>query len=219
MELKNVKGLKFPDEYFIKFFFKNGLHRYTNKTFLELGCSNGCNLSLPYLYGNHVIGVDFNQELIDFAQFNFKSLNQDNNFSFTCEDMRTFVKNKNHSVDVLVLANSVYYIPKNDFIQILKDIKKTLKKDIPLFIRFRALEDYRYGKGEEVDKDAFIINNGITGEDGAFCKFYSKEEMIALLEKEINLKDYEVMNIAYENIQNKQLVTNKEIVIWGKINS
>ncbi|WP_228255621.1 class I SAM-dependent methyltransferase [Aliarcobacter butzleri] len=124
MSIQNIQGLKFPDEYFIKFFFKYKLHTQKNLTYLELGCSNGCNLNLPYQYNNNVIGVDFNSELIKFAKENFINLKQEEEYEFYNDDMRKFCNNnKDINADVLVLPNSIYYIPKNDFIKLLKDIK------------------------------------------------------------------------------------------------
>lgn len=218
MNIKDIKGMKYPDDYFIRFFFKKGLQNLENKTFLELGCANGCNLSLPYQYNNKVIGVDYNSNYIGFAEDNFPLYNQETSYSFTCEDMRTFVCDKDYSVDVLVLANSIYYIPKEDFIKVLKQLKKNLNKEIPFFIRFRTFNDYRCDKGEVVGENAIIINNGITGEDGVHCQFYGIDEMVDLLKAELNLKEYEIMEASYENIQQGQVVRNEDVILWGTIN-
>ena len=221
MNLKNIKGLKYPDEYFIKFFFKYGLQNKKNHTFLELGCSNGCNLMLPYQFNNSVIGVDSDNNLIDYANHNFNILNQKDSYKFYSQDMRHFCNTtSNIQADVLVLANSIYYISKNDFISLLKDIKQNnlIKSNIPFFIRFRDIDDFRNGKGENVGKNSIIIQNNITGEDGLFCQFYDTNEMIELLKKALNLKDFQTMKIKYENIQNNTKISNSDIVIWGNIN-
>ncbi len=218
MSLKDIQGLKFPDEYFIKFFFKKSLHTLKNKNFLELVCSNACNLSLPYEYDNNIIGVDYSEEFIFFAKHNFRNKNRKDNFNFICSDMREFAKDYRAKIDVLIMANSIYYISKKDFIELLRNIKKNLNDNIPFFIRFRGLGDYRYGKGEEIENDAVIMLNEATGEDGLYCKFYSEEEMIEILKNELNLHSYDVMKIIYDNIQNNVLVRNEDIVIWGNIN-
>lgn len=220
MNIKSIKGLKYPDEYFIKFFFKYNLHTKNNLTFLELGCSNGCNLALPYQYDNDVIGVDFNEQLISFANENFTHFNQKNNYQFYNEDMRVFCETStNIKADVLVLPNSIYYIPQNDFIQLLQNIKKNdlIKSNIPFFIRFREIDDFRNHKGQKIDENSYIMENKITGEDGVFCKFYSTFEMINILEKELNLRDFQTMHIRYENIQNNTKVNNSDVVIWGTV--
>lgn len=50
-----------------------------------------------------------------------------------------------------------------------------------------------------------------------FCKFYEEDEMIELLQKELNLRDFQSMKIDYENIQNSVKVNNSDIVIWEKL--
>ena len=221
MNIKDIKGLKYPDEYFIKFFFKYGLHNVSNQTYLELGCSNGCNLMLPYQFDNHVIGIDLDDGLIEDANHNFELLKQDTKYSFHIDDMRDFCESKDSiDADSLILANSIYYIPKSDFIKVLQNIKKNslIKKNIPFFIRFRLPDDFRNKSGKKIDENSIIIQNGTTGEDGLFCKFYEVYEMIELLQKELDLRDFQSMNITYENIQNNIKVRNKDAVIWGMIN-
>lgn len=221
MNITSIKGLKYPDEYFIKFFFKYQFHNKKDLTFLELGCSNGCNLILPYQYDLDTIGVDLDETLINYANENFQSLSQTNKYDFFLQDMRKFCTSASDiHADVLVLANSIYYIPKNDFIQLLRDIKqnKLIKQNIPFFLRFREIDDFRYAKGTKVEENTYIMKNGVTGEDGVLCKFYDTAEMIDILEKELSLRDFRTMNIKYDNIQNDQVVNNNDVVIWGTIN-
>lgn len=221
MYIKEFRGLKYPDEYFIKFFFKFNLHNKSNLTFLELGCSNGCNLTLPYQYNNNVIGVDLNDELINFANSNFSKFEQTNSYKFYSEDMRVFCDTSSNTyADVLVLANSIYYISKNDFIVLLRNIKKNnhIKSEIPFFIRFREIDDFRNLKGIKVDDNSYVLENNVTGEDGVFCKFYDTNEILQLLKSEFNIKTFDVMSIKYENIQNNVKVNNSDVVIWGIIN-
>jgi len=220
LNIKDIKGLKYPDEYFIKFFFKHHLHTKRDLTFLELGCSNGCNLTLPYQYNHCVIGIDLSSEHIKHANENYKTFTQSNNYTFYTDDMRTFCKNTiNIKADVLVLANSIYYIPKDDFRKLLQDIKKNnlIQSNIPFFIRFREISDFRNHKGQKVDENSYILENKITGEDGVFCKFYDTNEMIEILTEEMNLRDFQTMHISYENIQNNVKVNNHDVVIWGMI--
>lgn len=221
MDISTIKGMKYPDEYFIKFFFKNNFHNKQGLTFLELGCANGCNLTLPFQYNNNVIGVDFDKQHIEFANHNFKIFSNTQTYKFYHNDMRNFCdEQKDINADILVLPNSIYYVPQNDFLKLLNNIKSNglIKSNIPFFIRFRELDDFRNHKGEKVCENGYIINNGITGEDGAFCKFYSTPEMIAILQNELNLRNFQTMKIKNENIQNNTTVNNSDVVIWGTIN-
>ena len=221
MNITEIKGLKYPDEYFIKFFFKYQLHAKEGLKYLELGCSNGCNLMLPYQFNNDVVGIDLDTQLIEWADTNFATLQQQNKYNFSVLDMRSFCKTSSDiKADVLVLANSIYYIPKDDFITLIRNIKcnDLIKENIPFFIRFREIDDFRNAKGKKAKENSIIMQNGITGEDGIFCKFYDTNEMIEILKKELNLKDFQTMSIKYENIQNNTKVNNSDVVIWGTIN-
>jgi len=221
LNIKEIQGLKYPDEYFIKFFFKYQLHHQSNLTFLELGCSNGCNLMLPFQYGFNTIGVDLNSNLCEYANENFAHLSQSNHYQFYNQDMRKFCDTSSDlKADILVLASSIYYIPQEDFLLLLKQLKqnKLIQRNIPFFIRFRDIDDFRNGQGEKIADNAYILENGVTGEDGVFCQFYKTKQMIEILIKELNLRDFQVMSLDYENIQNDTKVNNSEVVIWGTIN-
>jgi cyclopropane fatty-acyl-phospholipid synthase-like methyltransferase len=217
----NLLGLKFPDEYFIKFFFKHNFHNQKDLKFLELGCSNANNLLLPYNYAHKVIGIDLDNTLIKYANKNFQLQSLKNSYKFYTQDMREFCSdNTDILADVLVLANSLYYIQKEDFIKLLKDVKKNslIKSESTIFVRFRNIDDYRNHKGQKVVDNGYIMNNGVTGEDGVFCQFFTMEEMVTILREELNLKNFQTMKIIYDNIQNGTKVTNSDSVIWGTIN-
>lgn len=221
MSIREIKGLKYPDEYFIKFFFKYQLHEKEGLKYLELGCSNGCNLMLPYQFNNDVVGVDLDTQLIEWADANFATLQQQNKYKFSILDMRNFCETSSGiKADVLVLANSIYYIPKDEFITLLHNVKRNnlIKENIPFFLRFRELDDFRNNKGQVVGENSIIMQNGITGEDGIFCKFYDTNKMLEILKEELNLRNFQTMSIKYENIQNNTKVNNSDAVIWGTIN-
>ena len=216
MSVRKLFGMKYPDEYFIKFFFKHGLHRCAGKLYCEPGCGNGSNLTLPYDYGNDVIGFDVNEELTRFANDNFGGFEARGNYTFFCEDMRDAVCKIRRQIDVLVLANSIYYISEEELIKMLQLLREKCVADALFFLRFRTPEDYRYGKGKSVGHDAFILENGVTGEDGAFCRFYQLERMQELLKKQLGAADMTTLRVSYENIQNDTVVKNDDVVIWGK---
>ena len=50
MNIKDIEGLKFPDEYIIRMFYKEGLDKKTGKV-IELGSGNGSNLVICQVPG------------------------------------------------------------------------------------------------------------------------------------------------------------------------
>ena len=227
MNIKDMKGLKYPDEYFIKFFFKNKLHEKKGLKYLEFGCGNGSNLMLPYQYGegNEVIGIDYDSSLIENANYNFKLIKKsDASYQFYSDDMRSFAKdNKKIYADVLSLPNIVNYISKSDFIDFLNNCKleKLYREKAKLFIRFRTPRDYRFGFGKRIDSQTYIIDvdNNMTGEAGAMNCFYTENEMTDILKKYLSLSDFKVFRLDFENLAiNGDVILNSDIVIWGTIN-
>ena len=220
MTIKDVKGLKYPDEYVIKYFFKEGLQNKTGKV-IEFGCANGNNLSLYYQYDYDIIGIDFLETSIENANYNFKNIYTSNaKYNFISTDMLSYAQNhKNINADVFTIPNVISYISKNDFIEFLKESKKNnlFKKDAGFFLRTRTKKDYRYGLGEEIEQDSFLISDNSTGEKGALCTCYSEYELIELLKKYLNLKDFTISYLDNQNLQHNRLVLNSDITIWGTI--
>jgi predicted RNA methylase len=223
MTIKDIKGLKYPDEYFIKFFFKNELQNKSKLRFLEFGAGNGSNLLLPFQYDHEVIGVDFNDTLIGYARDNFELFDGDNDFSFYCSDMREFAqKHENICADVFTLPNIVNYISKNDFIEFLLNCKKNkiINKNSKFFIRFRTPKDFRYGLGTRIDSNIYRIANDdeTTGEAGALNTFYKEHEMVKILEQYLELVKFKVFTVDFENIAaNGDVIFNSDIIIWGTL--
>ena len=90
MNIKKIEGLKFPDEYLIRFFFKNQLFKKKSDV-IEFGCANGNNLSIFYDYNYNVTGVDNNKDNIKKAIRNFKQ-KKSNKYKFLKIDMFDYIK-------------------------------------------------------------------------------------------------------------------------------
>jgi len=223
MLIKNIKGLKYPDEYFVRFFFKNKLHNVKELRFLEFGCGNGSNLMLPFHYDHNVIGIDYDENLISYAKENFAYFNKNEGYNFYVNDMRKFAeKTRDLQADIFSLPNIINYIPKDDFVTFLKTCRnnKLYKEGSKLFIRFRSPQDFRYGFGQKIDKNTYLIdeNNNATGEAGALNCFYTSISMVEILQTYLYLQDFELFNINFENKNvDGDIILNSDIVIWGSI--
>ncbi|HFU76831.1 MAG TPA: class I SAM-dependent methyltransferase [Arcobacter sp.] len=221
--ISKIKGLKYPDEYFTKFFFKNKLHEKKRLKYLEFGCGNGSNLMLPYGYENSAIGVDYSSGLIEMASHNFALLNnQGSNYEFIAEDMREFVKiDRDIYADVFLLPSVIYYITQKDFEVFLKNIiqNRYIKESIPFYIRVRTQKDFRFGLGKKIASNSYQMpEDVITGESNALITFYDETIIVKLLEKYLKLRDYKIFNLDNQNEHNGEIVLNSDIVIWGTIN-
>ena len=222
MNISDIKGMKYPDEYFIKYFFKQGFHCEEKKFFLEFGSSNGNNLSLPYQYGHDVVGVDFDETLIAYAEENFKKLQEDNTFEFAVDDMRSFAKKrKNLQADVLLLPNIINYISRDEFVSFLHTMvkHKNIKKGAEIFIRCRTPKDFRFGIGEYIDNNSYKMPDDYhdTGEAGCLNRFYTPVELVDILKRELQLKEFKLFESNCQNEHSGKIVLNSDIILWGKI--
>ncbi|MGB3750066.1 MAG: methyltransferase domain-containing protein [Arcobacteraceae bacterium] len=219
MTIKDLKGLKYPDEYMIKFFFKAKLFEKKGKV-IEFGCANGNNLALFHQYNYDTIGIDYSKSATENAIFNFKNIYKSGgNYVFHSTDMLDFVNNnKSINADVFLIPNVISYISKNDFVEFLKISAKNniYKKNADFFIRTRTKKDYRYGLGKEITKDSFLMETNITGENNSLCTCYDEYELILILKEHLNLKDFKVFSLDNQNDQGHKIL-NSDIAIWGKI--
>lgn len=223
MLIKDFEGLKFPDEYVIKFFFKESLDK-PNASVLEMGCGNGNNLNLFYQYGYDIMGIDINGDSISKANRNFQRLRVlyklNNLYSFiegNITDIDKYLKDM--SFDVILFPNILYYLTKND---INKVFEKTIKLNLLkpggyIFIRNRSIKDYRYNRGDKVGENQFILATPETGEEGLVNTFFYESELVQLVERFFPFQYRYIFNIDYQNLQKSVIVSNSDMVIWGKL--
>ncbi|MBX2078143.1 class I SAM-dependent methyltransferase [Campylobacter peloridis] len=222
MYIKDLKGLKFPDNAIIKFFFKNNLHNSSNLKVLEFACSNGNNLSLFANYDYECIGVDLSKENIDNANYNFKNIIQAKKYEFFNDDILEFpIKNQNINADIFLIPNVINYLKRDDFIKLLKLSKENnmYKENALFFLRTRSIKDFRYGYGEKIDHNCFKVIDNTTSELGCINTLYQEYELIQILKEYLCLFNFKVLNYESTNVMGDDeiLVNDNDIVIYGNI--
>lgn len=223
MLIKELEGLKFPDEFIIKFFFKEELHKMTGKV-LELGCANGNNLNLFYQYGYDVIGIDINGQSIAMANKNFgrlkERLNLSNSFCFIENNITEIDKLlDSKSFDIVLFPSVLYYLKSSEIATVLNSIssKKLVKNGGHIFIRMRSIRDYRYNRGNKIGENEFVLSIKETGEEGLINTFFYESELVKLLKSFCDFQYMYIFNIDFQNLQNSVIVNNSDIVVWGKV--
>jgi SAM-dependent methyltransferase len=221
--LNKIKGLKYPDEYIIKFFFKENLQKNPGRV-LELGCANGNNLMLFHQYGWDVTGIDYDSTALDNAKQNFSQFDPpaiaENNFSFIQKDLQDGLPELLEGFNVLLFPSVLYYLPRSAAIKCLMQSAKLLKQGGFFFLRMRTTEDYRYRRGREVESNGYILDISETGEKGALNVFYREHEIITIIKETIKCdpNSLRILHSVQENLQNGVTVKNDDLIIWGKIN-
>lgn len=209
--INQIKGLKFPDEYVIKFFFKNKLHEKQGRV-LELGCSNGNNLSIFYEYGWDVTGVDIDKNALAeavrlFANGHFHLMNM----------LQYSAMATDSPYDVILMPSTLYYMDPVDIQKTLMYLKNNgwIKQGTLLYFRMRDLEDQRYRMGESIGKDTVLMTTNITGEKDCRIVFYAHQDFLTLLKKIVGFQGYKLFASKQTNSQNDEMILNSDFIVWG----
>lgn len=224
MFIKKIRGLKYPDVEIVRWFFKSKIYESPKRKVLELGSSNGNNLSLFAEYGFKCLGVELDENNVKNAEYNFNKVMKYKKARFFAKDMCDFVKNnKNIKAGVFLIPNVINFISKQDFENLLINARAnklyTYEKDqfSYFFLRARSVRDYRYGKGKQVNSNSFILDDPYVGEQDCLCTCYQDYELVELLEKHLNLYDFELLTSENINTKDSMFIKDSDIIIYGKI--
>lgn len=223
MLISEIQGLKYPDEYIIRFFFKENLYKRSGRV-LELGCGNGNNLMLFYHYGWDAVGIDNSKPAIKAARNNFSKTQRiyklKNKFEFLLDDMVSYVQQySSMSFDVLLLPNSIYYLDYDRIICLFDKFKqnKIISDKSLIFVSIRSLSDYRYGRGRKLSENTYRLTIKETDEENSVVTFMSESSIVKILHNVFHFDYLYTFHKDYDNLQNGCLVSNSDIILWGKL--
>lgn len=218
--IRNIKGLRYPDEHLIRFFFKKELHETTGDV-LELGCGNGNNLMLFSHFGWDVTGIDISKNQIDYANSNYSYFPDDTIFDFIEFDITKGIKNVcNRKFDIVLFPSVLNYISRESMCEVFRQSSQLAKGGTLFYLRMRSIKDYRYGRGKKTEPNGFILDIQETGEYGLLNVFYHEYEIIDMLREHLGVENssLEVFHIDFGNVQNRIPICNSDIVVWGQMN-
>ena len=209
--LREIKGLKFPDAFVTRWFFKQGLDRRPGRM-LELGSGTGNNLALPLAYDWAVTGVDLQSGALADARFNLgdapKLIEADLSKGLPALDDAPF--------DAVMIPNLLCYLRTVEAERVLSALVAQLAPNADVFLSTRLIDDHRYAKGEEVEPRTWRLATEETGEAGLINRFYDAGELEALLARTLGLYDIAALHAHFENIQAGGRVANSDLIVWGK---
>ena len=218
--LKAIQGLKFPDPYVVRFFFKSGLAGRPG-TVLEAGCGNGSNLMLFREYGWNTIGIDINPRALADAEANFAAVPEPGaGFRVLQHDLTPGLPaGLPADLDAVTFPSSLYYLPRGSVVRVLADSRRLCRPGAAFYLRMRTPRDFRYGRGEPVETNGFRLADNITGEQGVLNVFYHEYELVDMLRDHLGADggSLRVLHVEYENVQNDVIVSNSDVVVWGRL--
>ncbi len=218
--IKDIRGLKYPEEYLIRFFFKHGLHNAPGKV-LEAGCANGCNLRLFREYDWETVGIDISRDALADGAANFAGMTGTKSACrFIEHDLSDGLpRNLDGPFDCVLFPSSLYYIPRASAIQVLRDARKLVRPGAAFYLRMRTLRDYRFGRGEPAEINGFRLTTEVTGEGGVLNVFYDEYELVEMLRDHLGAEaaQMKILHVDYQNVQNDVIVSNSDVIIWGRL--
>jgi len=107
----------------------NFLPKSHNAKIVDLGCSEGISLEWLLLNGyQNIVGVDSDEFAIELCRKKFNSKLSDKHI--VCFDALSYLKNcEDESVDMVLMLNVIEHIPKETILEIMSEIRRTLKCD------------------------------------------------------------------------------------------
>jgi SAM-dependent methyltransferase len=209
--LPEIRGLKYPDEFVARHFFKRGLDSRPGRA-VELGCGPGNNLALYGAYGWTLTGVDISPAALDDCRWNLGETAQ-----LIEADLAAGLPSLGEApINALLIPNLLCYLRDTEARAVLSAARSRLAPGAEVFVRTRLVDDYRFGRGVEEEADGWRLATPETGEAGLFNLFYTEARLVGLLGDTLGLADPEVFRIRFDNRQaGRRIPGNSDIVIWG----
>ncbi len=140
-----------------------------NSTIIDLGSGSGYITNYLREKNLNAIGIDFSEKMIKIAKIKYPRT------KFLLSDFTNIEDYfKEASVDGLIAIYSLYFIPKEQFNNVLKSLSKVLKDDGKfLFVT-------QIGTGEDFIVTPLMKENNIDGK--IYVNYYMKEELENILE-------------------------------------
>ena len=209
--LPEIRGLKFPDEFVVRHFFKRGLQDRPGRV-LELGCGVGNNLGLYQAFGWRITGLDYDKDALADARWNLGDGPE-----LIQADLAHGAPNLDGPFDALIIPNLLCYLTAAQARAVLGGFRAALAAGCEVFVRTRLVDDYRYGRGTEEEPDGFRLATPETGEAGLFNRFYTPCGLVALLKETLKLTDVTELSTRFDNIQaGRRVPGNSDLVVWGR---
>lgn len=163
-------------------------------TVLDLGCGSGYITNYLHNQNLNSIGLDFSKEMINIAKTKYP------NIEFL---LANFVNIENYfdenSVDGLIAIYSLYFVPKEQFENVLKSLSKVLKSDGKfLFVT-------QIGNGEDFITTPLMKENNIN--EKLYVNYYKQEELETILNR---------CNFEIEYLKSKYDYDEKEVSNSGR---
>ncbi|KAF0135224.1 MAG: methyltransferase type 11 [Candidatus Saganbacteria bacterium] len=183
---KHFNGMWYPDEEIVRFAARHinrrvGIELYEPKRktnrILDAGCGIGRHVMFFAEQGFDVYGTDISEEAIEIG----KAWAAKHSFKVNLKvDVAEKLNFDNGFFDLVVSTGVLDHIRFSDAKKAIKEISRVLAPKGCVFISLRSTDDSECGRGEKVDKNSFILQEGY--EKGIIQHYFDLEELVDLFD-------------------------------------
>lgn len=168
---------KYPSEHVVRFVFTQfprNLKERSNLKILDLGCGAGRHTVFLAREGFQTYATDISEEGLKVTKKRLKG-----------EKLQGILKKANMEkqpfsddfFDGIISFGVFYYNDLKGFKNAVSEMYRVLKKDGKALVFTRTTDDYRYGKGNKIDKNTFVLDIEDTNEKGMVMHFLDRAEI------------------------------------------
>lgn len=181
---------QYPSESVVRFLFGNfptDLKQRKRLKILDIGCGGGRHVKLFAEQGFDTYGTDLSGEGIRQTQI---MLDKHNLTAELIQGDMTHLLYEDNLFDGIVSFGVFYYTDSAGMKKAIGELYRVLKKNGKALIQTRTTDDYRFGKGREIERNTFILDIEETNELGMPGHFLTKEDIYDYFSKfkKINLE-------------------------------
>jgi ubiquinone/menaquinone biosynthesis C-methylase UbiE len=168
---------KYPSEHVIRFMFtcfSRDLKEKNNLKILDLGCGAGSNTIFLAKEGFDAYATDVSENGLKVTNQRLKDAN-----------LKAILKNADMEsqpfeadfFDGVISFGVFYYNTRSGYKKAVSEMRRILKKGGWGMVFSRTTDDYRFGKGREIEKNNFILNAEDTNEKDMAIFFLDRQEI------------------------------------------
>jgi len=193
---------KYPTDHVVRFVFSRFPREEKEKEklkMLDLGCGAGVHTIFLAKEGFQTYATDISETGLDIVRKRVKSNNLKAEIENANMEQQPFEDN---FFDGIISYAVFYYNNSHGFQKATDELYRILKKGGEAFILTRTTDDYRFGKGEEIEKNTFVLNIPETNEKGMTMHFLEREDIDKIFGKFAEVS-FEKTETTFDNLKNK----------------
>jgi len=174
---------KYPSEHVVRFVFTQfprNLKERSNLKILDLACGAGRHTVFLVREGFQTYATDFSDGGVKVTEKRLKDEKLQAILKKVNMDKQPFSDN---FFDGIISFGVFYYNNLDGYQRAISELYRILKKDGVALIFTRTTDDYRYGKGDKIDKNTFVLDIEDTNEKGMVMHFLDRAEINGIFSK------------------------------------